>query len=128
MLILWLLKGRLGWPLTFSKLVAAEIAIASNFLWNDVWTFGDVAEHQGRGWARLRRFGKFNAICAAGLALSVALLDLQVGAFKMNPYVANAVAIGVTTGWNFWMNKIFSWSAPRTLRALVPPQRRAAGA
>src|ERR1700682_1325799 len=123
MLVLWLLKGRLGWPLTFSKLVAAEMAIASNFLWNDLWTFGDLAERQGHGWARLRRFGKFNAICAAGLALSVGLLDLQVGVFKMNPYVANAVAIGITTGWNFWMNKIFSWSAPRTLSALAPAQR-----
>jgi dolichol-phosphate mannosyltransferase len=128
MLVLWLLKGRLGWPLTFSKLVAAEMAIASNFLWNDLWTFGDLAERQGHGWARLRRFGKFNAICAAGLALSVGLLDLQVGVFKMNAYVANAIAIGITTGWNFWMNKIFSWSASRTLSALVPAQRRAVGA
>jgi len=31
-------------------------------------TFGDLAEQQGYGMARLRRFGKFNAICAAGLA------------------------------------------------------------
>jgi len=38
MLILWLLKGRLGWPLTLSKLVAAETAMANNFLWNDLWT------------------------------------------------------------------------------------------
>jgi len=76
--------------------------------------------------ARLRRFGKFNAICAAGLALSVGLLDMQVGLFGINPYAANAVAIAVTTGWNFWMNKVFSWSTPQPLHA--PAQRRAAGA
>ena len=128
MAILWLLKGRLDWPLTISKLVAAEVAMANNFLWNDLWTFGDLAARQGHGWLRLRRFAKFNAICAAGLALSVGLLEMQVGIFKLNPYVANAVAIAVTTGWNFWMNKIFSWAAPRPLPAVASPQRRAAGA
>ena len=39
----------LGWGLTRSKLLAAEAAIINNFLWNDVWTFGDVSAHQ-RGW------------------------------------------------------------------------------
>src|SRR2546427_234186 len=128
MAILWLLKGRLGWPLTPAKLVAAEMAMANNFLWNDLWTFGDLAEKQGYGMARLRRFAKFNGICAAGLALSVGLLEMQVGLFRINTYVANAVAIGVTTGWNFWMNKIFSWSLPQPLSTAVPAQRRAAGA
>jgi dolichol-phosphate mannosyltransferase len=126
MAILWLLRERMGWSLTVSKLIAAETAMASNFLWNDLWTFGDVARRQGYGMAQLRRFLRFNAICAAGLALSVGLLEMQVGIFKMNPYLANAIAIGVTTGWNFWMNKVFSWGSPRL--AAAPAQRRAAGA
>ena len=52
---------------------------------------------------------------------------MQVAVFKLNPYVANAVAIAATTGWNFWMNKIFSWASPEPL-AVPAPQRRAAGA
>ncbi|TMB14100.1 MAG: glycosyltransferase [Deltaproteobacteria bacterium] len=128
MAILWVLSGRLRWPLTPSKLVAAEMAMANNFLWNDLWTFGDLAEKQGYGMARLRRFAKFNGICAAGLVLSVGLLEMQVGIFRINTYVANAVAIAVTTGWNFWMNKVFSWSARQPLPTAVPAQRRAAGA
>jgi dolichol-phosphate mannosyltransferase len=128
MTILWMLKGQLGWPLTLSKLVAAEMAIGNNFLWNDAWTFGDVADQQGYGLARVRRFLKFNAICAAGLALSVGLLEMQVGIFKLNPYVANAIAIGVTTGWNFWMNKIFSWQTSPPVAEPPSAQRRVAGA
>jgi len=128
MLILWLLKSRLGWPLTLSKLVAAETAIANNFLWNDLWTFGDLAQRQGYGFKRLRRFLRFNSICAAGLLLNVGLLNLQVSVLKLNPYLANAIAIGVTTGWNFWMNKIFSWSTPEPVGVPVPVQRRASGA
>ena len=99
------------------------MAIANNFLWNDLWTFGDVSRQQGYGLTRLRRFAKFNAICTAGLALSVGLLEMQVGIFKMNPYLANGVAIAVTTGWNFWMNKIFNWSLPDRLPAVEPVQR-----
>ena len=128
MAILWLLRSRMGLPLTLSKLIAAETAMASNFLWNDQWTFGDVARQQGYGMARLRRFLRFNAICAAGLALSVGLLQMQVAIFGLNPYLANAIAIGVTTGWNFWMNRIFNWGSPAGTPAVVPAQRRAAGA
>jgi dolichol-phosphate mannosyltransferase len=127
MLCLWLLRARLGWALTPAKLLAAELAIVNNFLWNDLWTFGDLAEQQGYGLARLRRLARFNAICLAGLVLSVGLLTMQVEVFKLNPYLANAVAIAATTGWNFWMNKIFSWASPERL-AVPAAQRRAVGA
>jgi len=85
MLVLWLLKGRARWPLTTSKLVGAEMAIVNNFLWNDLWSFGDLAALQGDGLLRLRRFGKFNAICAAGLALSVGLLDIVALRHQVRP-------------------------------------------
>ena len=127
--LLWLLKGGLGWSLTPAKLVAAGLAMTSNFVWNDLWTFGDIARRQGNGLSRLRRLAKFNAICAAGLALGVGLLNLEVGVFGINPYVANAGAIAVSTGWNFWMNKLFNWSMPRPLPAPAPaPAQRASGA
>lgn len=113
MAFLFLLSDRhaLGWGLTPSKIVAAELAVANNFLWNDSWTFGDLAARQGYGKARIKRFLKFNAICAAGLFFSVLLLNLQVRGFGVNRYLANAVAIAVVTFWNFWMNKTFSWAS-----------------
>jgi dolichol-phosphate mannosyltransferase len=122
----------LGLGLTRSKAIAAELAIVNNFLWNDAWTFGDVARRQGGGVARLKRFAKFNGICAMGLVLSVLLLNVQVGVFGMNRYLANAIAIGLVTMWNFWMNKTFSWaSSPRAgaaerARSGLPQRRRAA--
>ncbi|MGZ6126019.1 MAG: glycosyltransferase [Myxococcales bacterium] len=125
MFFLWLLGGVFGWALTLAKLAAAEAAMVSNFSLNDAWTFGDIAARHGSGKARLVRFAKFNGICAAGLLLSVTLLNLQVGVFGMNRYVANAVAISVVTGWNFWMNKIFSWpsSQPLTSRGATAAVR-----
>ena len=99
----------LGWGLTRSKLIASEMAIINNFLWNDAWTFADVSVHQ-RGLAqRLRRFAKFQLICLAGVVLNTALLNIQFNLLHMNRYVANAVAIAAVTGWNFWLNLKLSW-------------------
>jgi dolichol-phosphate mannosyltransferase len=99
----------LGWGLTRSKLVAAEAAIINNFLWNDAWTFGDVSARQRALPQRLRRFGKFQLICLAGVILNTILLNLQFNFLHMNRYVANGVAIAAVTGWNFWLNLKLSW-------------------
>jgi len=99
----------LAWGLTRSKLIAAEMAILNNFLWNDVWTFGDVSSHQPGLRPRLRRLGKFQLICLAGVVLNATLLNLQFNLLGMNRYVANAIAIVAVTGWNFWLNLKLSW-------------------
>jgi dolichol-phosphate mannosyltransferase len=101
----------LGWGLTRSKLIAAEAAIINNFLWNDAWTFRDLAVRQRGMKPRLRRFGKFQAICLAGVALNTVLLNLQFNLLHMNRYVANGIAIAAVTGWNFWLNLKLSWRA-----------------
>jgi dolichol-phosphate mannosyltransferase len=45
MAIFYLLSdaSTLGWGLTRSKIIAAEVAVLNNFLWNDLWTFRDLA-------------------------------------------------------------------------------------
>jgi dolichol-phosphate mannosyltransferase len=101
----------LGWGLTRSKLIASELAIVNNFIWNDSWTFGDISARQTGAKDRLRRFGKFQLICLAGLVLNTVLLNLQFNLLGMNRYVANAVAIVAVTAWNFWLNLKLSWRA-----------------
>ncbi len=99
----------LAWGLTRSKIIAAEAAIINNFLWNDRWTFGDIASRQ-KGWRRrFKRLVKFNLICLAGLILNVLLLNLLFNLLGINRYVANLIAIAVVTLWNFWMNLKLSW-------------------
>ncbi len=106
----------LGWGLTRSKLIASEMAILNNFMWNDTWTFRDLSSQQRGLKARLRRLGKFQLICLAGVAINATLLNLQINLLGMNRYVANAVAIAAVTGWNFWLNLKISWriAEPRT--------------
>jgi dolichol-phosphate mannosyltransferase len=113
MSLLYLLSdpAMLGWALVPSKLLAAEVAIVNNFVWNDYWTFRDVVARQRGVRAWLRRFSKFNLICASGLVLSVALLSFQFHVLGVDRYVANAVAIALVLGWNFWLNIKMGWRA-----------------
>ncbi|MBD2447263.1 glycosyltransferase [Nostoc sp. FACHB-152] len=111
MVILYLLSDptTLALPLTRSKIIAGEIAIFNNFLWNDAWTFADVSMQQQEWHHRLKRFVKFNIICLAGLLINVLVLNLVFNFLIPNRYIANLIAIAVATVWNFWVNLKLSW-------------------
>lgn len=106
--------SQLGFGLTRSKIVAAELAIANNFLWNDAWTFREVSTKQPTAASRWRRFLRFNTVCTLGLVLNLIMLNLMFNVFGWNRYVSNAIAIGIVTLWNFWINSRISWFQPET--------------
>ncbi|MGI2903729.1 glycosyltransferase [Tolypothrix sp. VBCCA 56010] len=111
MTVLYLLSdpSTLALPLTRSKIIAGEIAIINNFLWNDAWTFADVSSGQHEWRQRMKRFLKFNIICLAGLVLNVLVLNIVFNFIIQNRYIANLIAIAVATVWNFWVNLKLSW-------------------
>ena len=111
MSMLYLLSdpSTLHWGLTRSKFLAAEAALLNNFIWNDMWTFGDISREQNTMSQRAKRFLKFNAICSIGIILNILILNIEFNFFHMNRYVANLVAIGLVTLWNYKSNKEFSW-------------------
>lgn len=115
MAVLFLLADvrTLNWDLSVAKVIAAETAMFNNFVWNELWTFRDLAASRAAFRARLARFAKFNLICAAGLALNVPLLNLQVHTLGMNMYLANLIAIILVSLWNFAMNLKFGWGKGR---------------
>lgn len=114
MLVLYLLSDVVGWKLTRSKILASELAIINNFLWNDFWTFGDISRAQPGKRQRLKRLLKFNIICLAGLILNVLLLNVIYNFVVPNKYAANLIAIAFVTIWNFWLNIKLSWRVTET--------------
>ncbi|MGC4093545.1 MAG: glycosyltransferase [Polyangiaceae bacterium] len=110
MAVLYLLSDprSLGWGLTRSKVLAAELAIVNNFVWNDLWTFSDLARQRGMK-LRLRRFIKFNLVCGIGLVLNVLILNVLFNLLHIDRYVANGVAIVLVTAWNYSINLKLSW-------------------
>ena len=111
MAVLFLLHDptMLALPLTRSKILAAEMAILNNFLWNDLWTFRDISRRQPGKRQRIKRLIKFNLICFAGLILNVLVLNILVNFLHFNHYLANLLAIALVTVWNFWFNLKLSW-------------------
>jgi dolichol-phosphate mannosyltransferase len=99
----------LGWGLTRSKIIAAELALTNNFIWNDLWTFGKLASHQSGFRQRLRRFLKFNLLCSVGIILNLIILNIGFNIFHMNRYIANLSAILLVTFWNYNTNRKLSW-------------------
>ena len=100
--------------LSLGKALAAEIAILSNFMWNELWTFRDLAIADLSWPGRAARLWKFNLICLAGIVLSVLLLNIQTRFFDVNMYVGNLIAIIIVSFWNFGMNQKFGWKKAET--------------
>jgi dolichol-phosphate mannosyltransferase len=107
--VFYLLRDLLGLGLSRSAIFSAELAIINNFLWNDLWTFGDISKRQPGNRQRLKRLLKFNTICLIGLIMNVLLVNLLFNIFGMNEYLAKLIAIAAVTLWNFWINMKLSW-------------------
>jgi dolichol-phosphate mannosyltransferase len=111
MAMLYLLSDptMLAWGLTRSKILASEVAILNNFVWNDRWTFSDLSRHQRGRRSWVKRLLKFNLICLMGLILNVLILNLLFNGVGLNRYLANGIAIALVTLWNFWINLKLNW-------------------
>jgi dolichol-phosphate mannosyltransferase len=108
------LLGVMGWGLTSSKIISAEVAVLNNFLWNDLWTFRDLAQQQSGRRKLIKRFVKFNLICLLGIGLNLIILNFLYNYFGVNKYIANLIAIAIVTIWNFWFNLKLSWRVTQT--------------
>jgi dolichol-phosphate mannosyltransferase len=108
MAVLYLMRSQ-GLGVTTSVAISGELGIINNFLWNDFWTFGDIARRQPGKRQRLKRLLKFNIVCLAGLALNILIVNFLFNILGINVYVANLMAIIVVTVWNFWLNLKLSW-------------------
>ena len=104
----------LGWNVSLAKMCSAEMALLNNFLWNELWTFRLPSSGGGTHAGILRRLWRFHAICGAGIGLAVLFLHLFHSWLGFNLYLANLLAIGLVTLWNFGLNARFNWRFTKT--------------
>lgn len=105
----YFLRTQLGLGIARSTILSAEVAVINNFIWNDLWTFGDIARGQRGKRQRFKRFLKFNTICLMGIVLQALIVSLLHDAFGISEFIAKPVAIVLVTFWNFWVNLKLSW-------------------
>jgi dolichol-phosphate mannosyltransferase len=115
----------------FNRLIAValanEIAILSNFFFNNLWTFRDA----GRDITFPQRAVRYNLLGLGGLLVSVTVLGVLSYGFGMQYLLANAFAIGTATTWNYLSNARWTWSlnsaqkmTPRPLQVRESRPRR----
>lgn len=105
---LYLLAGQLGWRLWLALPVAIELALLSNFLWNERLTFTMSRSGVGDSRATLGRLLRYERVCLPG-----ALLNALVTFFLARRGVSllPAAAAGVVAGgvWNLALNIPAIW-------------------
>jgi dolichol-phosphate mannosyltransferase len=99
--VLYLLARGAGLPLSLSSALAVELAITSNYLLNDRWTFA--ARRRS-----FRRFVKFNVASLAGLGLNVTTVWLlaRAGVYFL---AANLVGIAAAVIANYAFSVTWVW-------------------
>ncbi len=98
--------GSVDWlRLNLSLGVAIFFATLNNFFWNRLWTWADRKQHYNRPW--LVQFGQYTLACWVSIALQVVLTNLL--APHLFIYVANLIAIVLTSVLNFLLNDIWTF-------------------
>jgi dolichol-phosphate mannosyltransferase len=115
MAVLWALVAHFVYYLD-AGIVAVVTAITWNFLWNDVFTWGDRRSSSLR--AKALRYFQYWTVTGVTSAGQIILLFLLTAAGL--PYlISNAVGIGVAAGGNFWCNGRWTWRASRPAIARI---------
>lgn len=104
--ILWLLARELHLSVALASVLATEAAILSNFLLNDQWTFRGA--HQRSLYARLLRF---NGVALGGMAITATILTALTRFTHLHLLLANLLAVGAATLWNYLVNSRWTWSS-----------------
>jgi dolichol-phosphate mannosyltransferase len=105
--ILWVLTERAGFFYLYSSAVAIETSIVTNFLANDLWTFGGETGHRmGR---RIHRFLSFQAVSMGGLVVNMAVLFTGKEIFGIYYLLANLLGILAGFVWNYLVNRNTTW-------------------
>ncbi|MDB5083204.1 MAG: hypothetical protein JWN30_90 [Bacilli bacterium] len=104
LLIFYLLHARLGMQEIVASLIAAVIAMTSNFLLNDSVTWrGDK-----RG-TTASRYLRFVAVSSVGIGINLIVLYLLDRFAGINATLANAIGIAIATIWNYALNKFWTF-------------------
>jgi dolichol-phosphate mannosyltransferase len=102
--------------LNASLVVAILFATVNNFLWNRAWTWRD-RKHLHRHRSRLAQFGQYAMACWLGIALQILFTKLLVIYFHY--LIANAIAIVLSSVFNFVVNDLWTFRHRKTPAAKV---------
>ena len=107
--LLVFLKEFFGVAIPVASIIAIQMAILNNFIWNDLWTFKGSGQPQKipNRWHRLL---SFEVVSAGGAVINFAILNLMVIFLATDYQLANIIGILLGFIWNFIVNRRLTWT------------------
>jgi len=103
--VLIYLKEFVRLALPVASVIAIELAILNNFVWNDIWTF----KSQDHRVSRWRRILSFHVVSAGGAIINFAILNFLAYFVGIDYRAANIIGILIGFVWNFSLNRRLTW-------------------
>ncbi len=94
-------------PVIASSVAAALVAMFSNFLLNDRFTWPE-----GHHYRFLTRIIRFYLICSFGILMNSAVLAMLHLWLHWDKYLAQVAGIFTAVAWNFLANHRWTWGGP----------------
>lgn len=104
--LLWALTDKLGIYYLYSALASIEASIASNFIFNDLWTFRD---RRMTASSIPIRFLKYNLLCAAGSLFNYIILWFFTDRLHFYYLISNLFGIAAAVVWNYTISLNWAW-------------------
>ena len=103
MSLLWFFKELIGLYYLFASLLSIELSVINNFIWNDLWTWGD--RPKSGGWGYFKRLLKYNLSASVAAVIgNLSVLAVLKEQFGWHYLLANLVGIGVAVVINYVVN------------------------
>jgi dolichol-phosphate mannosyltransferase len=90
-----------------SSVIAIELSIINNFVWNDVWTFGN--EKNQKISRVTRRFLSYQIVSIGGILINVCVLFFLTEVLGVYYLISNLIGILIAFSWNFLVNRMTTW-------------------
>ena len=87
--------------------VAIELSIINNFVWNDIWTFGN--EKNQKISLVTHRFFSYHIVSIGGMLINIGVLVFFTEILGIYYLISNLVGIFVAFSWNFLVNRLTTW-------------------
>jgi putative flippase GtrA len=107
--VLTLLVEVFNLDIVFSNACSVALAIVNNFLLNKLWTFRDTSKNY------TEQFFKYATVSFIGWLMNIVLMKLflWLGWFYL---IAKVVIIMIVSGWNYLLNKLWTFKQPDILK------------
>lgn len=101
----WVLKEKARISPYLANASGFMVAASSNWYLNRIWSFESQNSQLGE------EYLAFILVSLLGLIINTLALFVGIKKFKLNFYLAKAIAIAITTFWNFFANYYYTFAA-----------------